>query len=309
MRILVTGASGLIGKRLVRALLARDDTVLALSRSIIPDINDTKFESLIGDPTQPGSWLDVIATCDAIVHLAGEPVFAKRWSDAFIETIRASRTKSTKLIADALAANPRRADGSPRILVSGSAVGYYGADTGDRIITEADAPGSDPMATICRDWEDAASSAKAAGVRVCHPRTGIVLDPDGGALPRMTLPFRLFVGGRIASGKQYVSWIHRDDMTALLLFAIDTPALHGPFNATAPNPVTNREFSANLGRVLHRPNWLPVPRFALRLAVGRVVQVVAGGQRALPAMAERLGFRFRHPELEPALRELMSKES
>jgi uncharacterized protein (TIGR01777 family) len=311
MRILVTGATGLVGRRLVKALLARGETVLPVSRKALASdaFGPGSCEPVVGDPTQAGPWLDAISTCDAIVHLAGEPIFARRWSNAFRQLLRSSRVESTKRIAEVLSVHPQTAQGTARIWVSGSAVGYYGADRSDESCFESSLPGTDFMAELGQAWEAATTPASSAGVRVCMPRTGIVLDPEGGAMPRMTLPFRLFGGGRIAGGRQFVSWIHRDDMTALLLFALDHPLLSGPFNATAPNPVTNREFSACLARVLHRPNWLPVPRFALRVLLGPVAEVVVGGQRVIPQRLRELGFPFQYPELEPALRNLLHRES
>lgn len=307
--VFVTGGTGLIGRRLVAKLLADGRAVTVLSRKPLPPdaFPGGAVCGVVGDPTKPGLWAEAAAGCDAVVNLAGEPIMARRWSEAFLAEVRRSRVDATANLATIMASNPRRADGSPKVFVSGSGVGCYGADTGDATLTE-DAPlGTDPLANICREWEAAALPAATAGVRVCHPRTGIVLDPDGGALPPMLRPFRLFVGGRIGSGRQYANWIHRDDMTDLLGFALDTPALIGPFNATAPNPVTNREFARLIGKVLRRPNWLPVPRFALRILLGRVAQVVAGGQRAIPVKATAAGFRFQYELLEPALRHLLNR--
>ena len=307
MRILVTGATGLIGQRLIPRLLARGDTVLPLSRkALLPGaFGPGSCEPLLGDPTHAGPWLEAIATCDTVVHLAGEPILGKRWNDAVMKELLDSRVNSTALIAEALAKNPHRADGSPKVFVSGSAVGYYGADSGDAEQLESSPPASDAMVNICVGWEAAAKPAVVAGVRVVHPRTGIVLDPAGGALPKMVKPFKLFAGGRIGSGKQYVPWIHRDDMSALLMYLLDHPDCHGAFNACGPNPVPNSEFSAVLGKVLQRPNWLPVPRFAIRILLGKVADVVVGGQRAIPAKALAAGFVFRFPDLESALRDLL----
>lgn len=308
MRVFVTGATGLIGQRLIPRLLERGDTVLPLSRKpMFPGaFGPGSCEPVVGDPTKPGPWLGLIATCDAVVHLAGEPILGKRWNDDVLKELLDSRVNSTALIAETLAKNPRRPDGSPKVFVSGSAVGYYGADSGDAEQLESSPPASDAMVNICVGWEAAAKPAEVAGVRVVHPRTGIVLDPAGGALPKIVKPFKLFAGGRIGSGKQYVPWIHRDDMTALLMFLLDHPDCHGAFNACGPNPVTNSVFSAILGNVLQRPNWLPVPRFAIRILLGKVADVVVGGQRAIPAKALAAGFAFRFPDLESALRDLLS---
>lgn len=307
--VFVTGGTGLIGRRLVRRLLTDGRAVTVLSRKpLAPDsFGPGDFRAATGDPTEPGPWQELASDCDAIVNLAGEPIMARRWSAQFLAKVRESRVKGTSILAGTLAAAPLRADGSPKVFLSGSAVGYYGADSGDKMLTEDAPPGTDPMADIARAWEEAAALASAAGVRVCHPRTGIVLDPDGGAFPRMMTPFKFFVGGRIGSGRQFMSWIHRDDMTELLRFALDTPDFQGPFNAVAPTPVTNAEFSKTLGRVMRRPCWLPVPRFALRIVLGKVVQVVAGGQRASAAKAATAGFTFRYDTLEPALRELLGR--
>ena len=311
MRILVTGATGLIARRLIPRLLQRGDTVLPLSRK---PMSSTAFgpgscEPLQGDPAQAGPWHESIAACDAVVHLAGEPILGKRWNDEVLKRFFDSRVDSTTLIAGALARKPRRTDGSPKVLVSGSAVGYYGADSGAAEQLESSPPASDAMARICVAWEAAAEPAAAAGVRVVHPRTGIVLDPEGGALPKMVLPFKLFAGGRIGSGKQFVPWIHREDMTALLMHLLDHADCHGPFNACAPTPVSNSEFSAVLGKVLHRPNWLPVPRIAIRVLLGPVADVVVGGQRAIPAKALVTGFVFRFADLHKALRDLLGGAS
>ncbi len=302
MRIFVTGASGLIGRRLVRALLARGDAVVPLSRKPTSpnSFGPGDCTPVVGDASRPGSWLDTMAGCDAVVHLAGEPILAKRWSAEFLTEVRRSRVESTKLIAE-------RVKGTTvKVLVSGSAVGYYGNVAGDAEITESSPAGTDVLGTMCVEWEAAADAAHAAGVRVVHPRTGIVLDPEGGALPQMAAPFRWFVGGKIGSGKQWVPWIHYADMTGLLLFALDTPTLAGPMNAVAPHPVTNAEFSAVLAKVLKRPNLFPAPVFMLKLLIGGGAEVVAGGQRAVPKVATEAGYRFRFERVQLAVGELHS---
>ncbi len=301
MKIFVTGASGLVGKRLVRALLDRGDTVLPLSRkSLLPDafgVGDC--QPVQGDPTKPGPWQAKLSTCDAAVHLAGESITAKRWNTKFLNLVRSSRVDSTHLVASTMAEQPLN-----KILVSTSGVGYYGIDTGEQLCPETAPAGADVMAQICVAWEAAAEPARRAGVRVVHPRFGIVLDPKGGALPRLALPFKLCVGGRISTGKQYFSWIHHADITGLLLHALDTASLHGPMNGVAPGVVTNAEFSKALAKQLKRPNLFPVPKFALRLLLGKVAEVLAGGQRAVPTVATESGYQFKYPQLSEALAEL-----
>lgn len=300
MNVFVTGATGLVGSHLVFALLQRGDRVLALSRKPIdPARFGPNCESVVGDPTETGPWIERLAECEAIVHLAGENVAAQRWSESFLKRIRDSRIRSTALIADVLA----RRSGT-KVWVSASAVGYYGPH-GDEVLTEDAAPGTDFMAKACIGWEHAADPAATAGVRVCHPRIGMVLDTKEGGLPQMVRPFRLFAGGPIASGKQWVSWIHIADMVGVLLFALDTPSLTGPFNATAPNPVRNMEFARTLARVLHRPYWLPVPKFALRLAIGRMAELIVNGQRVVPRKVLDLGYRFQFETLKPALEDVL----
>ena len=302
MNIFVTGATGLVGKRLLPALTNRGDTVVALSRRATP--STPSVEWITGDPCMPGPWIEKLQTCDAVVHLAGEPIMGHRWSDTFLKRVRDSRVASTRIIAEALAKHP-----AGKVFIAGSAVGIYGANPGDMELTEDSQPGSDVMASITKDWEAAAEPAKAAGVRVAQPRTGIVLDRAGGALPKMALPFKMFAGGRIGNGKQYLAWIHHADMTGLLLFALDHLQLHGPFNATARTPVRNAEFSRELARVLHRPNWLPAPKFALRIVIGRAAEIAVGGQNAVPRKALDAGYRFRFETVGEALNNLLSRDA
>jgi hypothetical protein len=229
------------------------------------------------------------------VHLAGEPI-AQRWTPAVREAIRASRTEGTANLVAALAGLGQR----PRVLVSANAVGYYG-DRGAERLTEDSAPGEDWLAQVCVAWEDAALEARGSGLRVCVLRTGVVLDSGGGALAKMLPPFRLGVGGPVAGGRQYVSWIALEDLAALYLAAIDDDRFDGPFNATAPAPVTNAELSRALGRALHRPAVLPVPAAALKLLYGEMAEIVTDSQNAVPARALELGHEFEHTELAAAL--------
>ncbi len=295
MRILVTGATGLVGSRLTQALRDRGDTVFALSRR-----NEPGF--LQGDPTKQGEWLETLDTCDAVVHLAGEGIFNRRWSKSFRDAIRDSRVNSTKLIAERLATSGKKSC----CFISCSAIGIYG-DRQDEELTEDSTFGTDFMAEVGKEWESDADAAKASSIRVVHPRLGIVLDPKGGALPKLTLPYKLFVGGKIGSGRQYVSWIHWSDLIRLLLFCIDTSTISGPINATAPNPVTNNELGRAIAKALGRPHWLPVPKLMLRIVLGGIASTLTGGQRVIPKRAIDARFEFQFRTIEEALSELLKR--
>jgi uncharacterized protein (TIGR01777 family) len=277
MRVTVTGAGGLIGSRLVAALEARGDEVTTVS---------TRGEI---DP-------QALAGRDAVVHLAGEPV-AQRWSDEARRRIRESRELGTRRLVQAI----EKADPRPSALISASAVGYYGPH-GDEPLAEDAPPGDDFLAQVCVAWEREAQAAEQLGLRVVRVRTGVVLDRTGGALGKMLLPFRLGVGGPVAGGRQYMPWIHLDDVVGIYLAALDDPAWSGPVNATAPEPVTNQDFSKALGRALHRPAVAPIPGAAIRALYGAMAEIVTEGQRAVPREAQRLGYAFRHPDLDEALR-------
>lgn len=308
MRIVVSGATGLVGTRLVPRFIAEGHTVVVASRSAIsPERFGKDCETATVDYRSVESWFRCIETADAIVHLAGANIFERRWSRAFMQEIRDSRVESTRCLSDAIARSPRRKDGEPKRFVSGSAIGIYG-DRGDEILTESSSFGSGFMADVGRDWEAAANSAREAGANVVHPRLGIVLDAAGGALPNLMRPFRFFVGGRVGSGKQYISWIHHRDLTALFAFLISNPSFTGAVNAVSPNPVTNAEFSHTLGAAMHRPSWLPAPGFALRIALGRVAEVVTGSLRVLPERVATAGFAFQFPNLREALDDICNKD-
>jgi uncharacterized protein len=277
MRVAVTGASGLIGTRLVAALRTRGDEVTAIS--------------LREGPPSP----DALAGCDAVVHLAGEPV-AQRWTKGARERIRSSRELGTRGLVSAIAAATPR----PSVLVSASGVGYYGS-RGDEPLGEDAAPGEDFLAQVCVAWEYEANAAVAHDVRVVTIRTGVVLDKAGGALAKMLPPFRLGIGGPVAGGRQYLPWIHIDDLVGIYVAAVDDPAWTGPVNASAPEPVTNATFSKALGRALHRPAFAPVPALAIRALYGDMAEIVTEGQRALPRRPLELGYAFMHPDLDEAL--------
>jgi uncharacterized protein (TIGR01777 family) len=306
MRIFITGGTGLVGSRLITRLLERQDHPVLLTRRAASARE--KFGSTVqvveGDPMQPGAWQKDLEGCDAVINLVGENLFNQRWNDKFKALMIDSRIKSTTNVVDALRNQPRRADGSSKVLVNASAIGWYGPH-GDEVLTEQDPPGNDFLARLSVDWERTALAAKSADVRVALVRIGIVLDPRGGALAQMLTPFKLGMGGPVASGKQWMSWIHHEDLVGIFLLALDRADAVGPLNGTAPNPVTNRDFSTTLGHVLHRPSFMPLPAFALRLRFGEVAEVVVNGQRVLPRAAEALGYSFQFPGLEAALRDAL----
>ena len=275
MIVAVTGASGFIGRRLTERLRAQGNTVREISlRS--------------GPP--------VVPVCHAVVHLAGEPV-AQRWTRSARDRILKSRVEGTKSLVKALSEHP------PPVLISASAIGYYGS-RGDEILTETSKPGTDFLAKVVTGWEREARSAEQIGIRVVPLRFGMVLGRRGGALKKILLPFRLGLGGRLASGRQWMSWIHLDDLISLIGFAIESGHCEGAMNAVAPHPVTNAEFTHDLARALNRPAIFPVPEFALKLLYGELSQVILGSQRVVPEAALQAGFEFRYPELGPALRQI-----
>jgi uncharacterized protein (TIGR01777 family) len=298
MKIVIAGGTGFLGRPLARALAADGREVVVLTRrpSAPPATPEARFVTWRPEG-KGGAWAAEIDGAGAVVNLAGESIAARRWSSTQKRRILNSRVQATRSLAEAV----RSAARPPLAFVSGSAVGYYGP-LGDEIATEATPAGSDFLAGVCAEWESEAAHAAGTATRVACLRTGLVIEQDGGALPRMLRPFRLGAGGPLGSGRQYMPWIHRDDWVALVRWTIDTPAAAGPINATAPRPVTNREFSRALGRALHRPAFMPAPAFALRLALGEMADaLLLSGQRAVPAKAEHLGFRFRYSLLDEAL--------
>jgi uncharacterized protein len=295
MRVAITGATGRIGTRLVAALKRRGDDVTVLSRN--PDAARASLgvEAHAWQPESEPAPAAALAGRDGVVHLAGEDV-AQRWSDEAKRRLRASRELGTRNLVEGLrAAEPR-----PGVLVSASAVGFYGA-RGDEPVTEDDPPGDDFLAGVCAAWEREAAEAERLGARVVRVRTGVVLDKGGGALAKMLPFFRLGIGGPVAGGRQYIPWIHVDDLVGVYLAALDGHEWSGAVNATAPDPATNKEFSRTLGRVLHRPALAPVPGFAIRALYGEMAAIVVTGQRAVPVRTQALGYRFEHPELGEAL--------
>jgi len=296
VKVLVTGGTGFVGTRLVRALAERGAAVTVVTRS--PG----------GQPPRAGveytDWNLDLAPYEAVVHLAGEPLLGKRWGPVQKGVIRASRVDGTRKLVAAMAAC--KACSAPRTFLCASAVGFYG-DRGEERLPESAPRGQGFVSDVCVAWEDEAAKAAQHGARVVSLRIGVVLGPEGGALKQMLPPFRLGLGGPIGSGRQYMSWIHAADLTGLALHALEHPTLSGPVNATAPGAVTNREFSRALGRALRRPALLPAPPFALRLALGEAVEVLTGSQRCVPERAVQSGFAFRHPDLDGALADLLPR--
>jgi uncharacterized protein len=298
MNVTVTGATGTIGSALVAALGARGEEVTALSRDA------ARAREKLGEGVRALAWPDpkaapppseAIDGCDGVVHLLGEPV-AQRWSERAKREIRDSRVLSTRNLVEGL----RDASGRPGVLVSQSASGWYGP-RGEERVRESEPPADDFLAEVTVAWEAEARGAEELGMRVALTRTGVVLSESGGALEKMLPPFKMGVGGPVAGGRQYVPWVHTEDMVGALLFCLDTPAASGPINLSAPEPVTNAELSKALGRVLGRPAVAPVPALALKLLYGEMSSIVTTGVRMVPARLQELGYEFRQPDLEQAL--------
>ena len=299
MRILITGANGFLGRHLAQRLSEQRHEVWRLERS--PDPRDPR--AFAWDPAQGRLDEAALEGLDAVVHLAGAPVAAARWDDAFKQKLRDSRVEASRLLLRSLAALDR----PPKVLLAASAIGIYG-DRGDEVLDEASAPGADFLAGLCRDWEAETLGAEIPGLRRVHLRLGLVLGPDGGLLRRLRLPFRLGLGARLGSGRQWMSWIALEDLLRAAQFLMERHDLSGAFNLTSPNPVTNAQFTQSLGRSLNRPAFLRVPGFAIKAGLGEMGEaLLLGGQRVRPARLERAGFEWRSPWIGEALNRLHSR--
>lgn len=306
MKIIVAGGAGFLGAPLCGAWADEGHEVRVLTRDLPP--LQSQHEPGTGVPGvtrvgwrpagDPSAVTEVLEGARVVINLAGESIGVGRWTPSRKRALVESRLEATRALAAAI----RSAQTPPAVFISGSAIGYYG-DRGSEKVTEDTPPGSDFLARLCADWEaEARKAADRTGVRVVLLRTGIVLERSGGALPQMMMPFRFFAGGPLGSGRQYMSWIHRLDWIEMVRWLVDTPEISGPVNATAPHPVTNREFVRALGRAIHRPALVPAPGLALRLALGEFAESVLTGQRVLPARAQAAGFHFRYPEIDIAFR-------
>ncbi|MEG4328679.1 TIGR01777 family oxidoreductase [Microcoleus sp. AT3-A2] len=306
MKVAIAGATGFVGSRLVEKLQAAGDKVVVLSRDaakagrVFPASAYPNLEVVAYTPASSGDWQKSIAGCDAVVNLAGVPIAEERWTEARQQAILDSRRLTTAKLVEAIVnANPR-----PSVFVSASAIGYYGtSETAE--FDETSLAGNDFLAAVCKDWEAAAQPAKNAGTRLAILRLGIVLGM-GGALAKMLPPFKLFAGGPLGTGKQWFSWVHREDVVDLILYALQNSQVEGVLNATAPNPVRMNELCQTLGEVLKRPSWLPVPGFALEMLLGDGAKLVLEGQKVLPKQTLASGFQYQYPTLKLALEEILS---
>ena len=302
-RVIVTGATGLIGKALCRRLIEKGYAVVVFSRDpekarqAVPGA----VEYVAWEPSERGPWAAAVDGAYAVISLAGASIAGKRWSPRYKQQILNTRTLGTRGLVQALAQAQRK----PRVFISGSAIGYYGFRDDTRL-DETATPGDDFLARVVQAWEAEAVKAEALGIRTVLVRTGLVLDKHEGALAKMMLPYHFFAGGPVLPGSQWFSWVHLADEVGIILWALEDERVRGPVNATAPEPETNKAFSSALGKVMGRPAWAPVPGFALRIIVGESAELLTTGQRVLPKKAQDLGYQFQFPSLEPALRDILS---
>lgn len=300
MKIVLAGGTGFIGRKLLPALLAEKHQVTLLTRNAKKaGLANTLLRVVYWDPSKE-DWKKEIDGADAVINLAGESIADKRWTSARKEALAKSRLESTRAIVGAMASASKK----PQVFVNASAVGYYGS-VPEGNVDENHPAGNDFLAGLCREWELEASNAQALGIRTVLLRTGIVLEKDGGALKKMILPFKIFAGGPLGSGRQWFPWIHRDDVVGAILFALKNPALQGPVNLAAPESVTTKDFCSALGRALGRPSWAPVPAFVLKIALGEMSGMLLTGQKAVPSALQKSGYSFLHPRLDEALRSIV----
>jgi uncharacterized protein (TIGR01777 family) len=297
-KILITGASGMIGSHLMRVLESSGHAVLSAVRREARNDREVRWVPERGEIDRAK-----LQGIDGVVHLAGASIAGQRWSTAYKQEIRESRVKGTRLISETIA----QLDPKPRVFACASAIGYYG-DRGDAVLDESAAPGEGFLPEVCLAWENSCEAARAAGIRTVNMRNGVVLSNEGGALKSMLLPFKLGVGGRVGSGKQYFSWMALDDTVSVMKFVLENDSLSGPVNLVSPQAVTNYEFTKTLGKVLSRPTIFPMPAFAARLALGEMAdELLLSSTRIVPTKLEQAGFQFAYPQLEPALRHVLRK--
>ena len=305
MKVAVTGATGFVGSRLIERLQADGHTVVALARNperalqMFPAVTFPQVETVGYTPTVMGDWQQSLSGCDGVVNLAGEPIAESRWTPERKQMILNSRKLGTQTLVAAIA----QATPKPSVLVNASAIGYYGTSE-TATFDETSSPGTDFLAQVCQEWEAAAQTVEQTDVRLVILRIGIVLG-DGGALAKMIPSFKLFAGGPIGTGKQWFSWIHREDLVSLILQALTNTSISGTYNATAPNPVRMAEFANTLGSLLKRPSWLPVPSFALEALLGDGAKVVLEGQQVLPKRTQATGFQYQYPTVTQAVTEIL----
>ncbi|MEH2322079.1 MAG: TIGR01777 family oxidoreductase [Nostoc sp.] len=321
MKVAITGATGFVGNRLIQRLHAKGHQIVVLTRNttfaqkVFPSEAFPNVEIVAYTPNTSGSWQSVIASCDGVVNLAGEPIGEGRWTPERKQEILNSRKLGTQKIVEAITnANPKTAVATnsstpatrclPSVLINASAIGYYGTSE-TTTFDETSTSGNDFLAQVCQAWEAEATKVKDAGVRLVILRFGIVLG-NGGALGKMIPPFKLFAGGPIGSGRQWFSWIHVDDLVNLILEALTKPEIEGVYNGTAPNPVRMADLSQTLGQVMNRPSWLPVPGFAIEALLGDGAMVVLEGQQVIPKRTVETGFEYKYPNLQSALRQILN---
>ncbi|MFN8577642.1 MAG: TIGR01777 family oxidoreductase [Candidatus Sericytochromatia bacterium] len=303
MNIFITGGTGLIGKILVKRLIERGDNVTVITRNKdkAKKFFYDKVNIIEGNIIQKGDWQNIIGNFDTIINLAGEPVASKRWTESEKQNIYDSRIKTTDNIVEAI----KKSKNKPQNLINASAVGYYGFQADEREINETETSGKDFLSYLCRDWEDSARKVEKLGVRVVRLRIGIVLSENGGALEKMVAPFKLYAGGHIGDGKQWLPWIHIDDVINMILFILDNNKITGAVNITAPNPTTMKDFCKEMGKIINRPSWLPVPSIALKATFGEMSDIITSGQKAIPQKVLSNGFKFEYEKIDKALKNLL----